>query len=223
MKATSIQAVLLDVDGTLVDSNDAHAGAWVQAFAESGIAVPFDAVRCLIGMGGDKLIPRVSHLSEDSEEGRAIAERRSHIFKRDYLPQLRALCDAASLVSALKRLGCTVVAASSAKADELRSLLDIAGVRELLDGKTSSDDAEESKPDPDIVLAALKQCDVPADHAVMIGDTPYDIEAAGRAGVRTIAFRSGGWADDNLRGALAIYDGPWDLLAHLDKSPFART
>jgi HAD superfamily hydrolase (TIGR01509 family) len=223
LKSPPIQAVLLDVDGTLVDSNDAHAGAWVQAFAENGIAVPFDAVRRLIGMGGDKLMPRVSDVSEDTEQGRAIAERRSHIFKRDYLPQLRALCDASSLVNALKHLGLTVVAASSAQADELRSLLEIAGVRDLLDDKTSSDDADESKPAPDIVLAALKHADVPAERAVMIGDTPYDIEAAGRAGVRTIAFRSGGWADDNLRGALAIYDGPWDLLAHLDQSPLAQT
>ena len=216
-----IKAILLDVDGTLIDSNDAHASAWVQAFAESGLAVSFDEVRHLIGMGGDQLMPRVSGMAEDSNEGRAIAERRGQIFKRDYLPQLRPLHEAAQLVRALKDRGLTVVAASSAREDELGSLLEIAGVRDLLDAKTSSDDADESKPEPDIVLAALRRAGVSPEHALMVGDTPYDIEAANRAGVKTIAFRSGGWDDDNLRDAIAIYDGPWDLLARLGESPLA--
>jgi HAD superfamily hydrolase (TIGR01509 family) len=218
----SVSAALLDVDGTLVDSNDAHAHAWVEAFAEAGVTVDFVKVRRSIGMGGDKLMPAVSGLTEDSPEGRRIASRRREIFKTNFLPHLQAFRDADRLVAALRRLGLTVVAASSAKQDELRHLLEIAGASSLLDAATSSDDAEESKPDPDILHAALERAKASASEAIMIGDTPYDVEAALRAGMQAIGFRCGGWADADLRGAVAVYDGPWDLLAQLDRSPLAR-
>lgn len=217
-----LKAVLFDVDGTLVDSNDAHAHAWVRAFAEHGFDVQFDAVRRCIGMGGDKLMPLVSPLTDDSEQGRAIAERRQEIFKRDYLPSLQPLPESGELVAAIKNLGLTVVAASSAKKAELEPLLAVANARALMDAWTSSDDAEESKPDPDIVEAALKTARASAQEAIMIGDTPYDIEAAQRAHVPIIAFRSGGWSDADLRGAIAIYDGPSQLLRQLDSSPIVE-
>jgi phosphoglycolate phosphatase-like HAD superfamily hydrolase len=121
----------------------------------------------------------------------------------------------------LKDRGYVVVAASSAKREELEPLLRVADADLLMDDKTSSDDAERSKPDPDIVQAALARAQASASEAVMIGDTPYDVEAARRAGVRIIAFRCGGWADEDLRGAVAIYDGPWDLLEKLEQSPLA--
>jgi HAD superfamily hydrolase (TIGR01509 family) len=210
-------AVLFDVDGTLVDSNDAHAHAWVDAFAEEGITVDFDKVRRAIGMGGDKLMPAVSGISEDSPQGRRISTRRREIFRTKYMPQLKPFRDADRLVAAFKERGATVVAASSAKKDELRPLLAIAGVEPLFDATTSSDDAEESKPDPDIIQAALQRAGAPAAAALMIGDTPYDVDAAARAGVRAIAFRCGGWGDADLCGAVAIYDGPWDLLPRLDE------
>ena len=222
MSTSPLKAVLFDVDGTLVHSNDAHAHAWVRAFAEHGIEVPFDAVRRLIGMGGDKLMPRVSPIAEESPAGQEIAGRRKEIFKRECLPQLRALPGAAELVSAVKARGYVVVAASSAKKEELGPLLQVAGAEALMDATTSSDDAEESKPDPDIITAALKRAGVGATEAVMIGDTPYDIEAATRAGVSTIAFRSGGWQDADLEGAIAIYDHPRDLLEQIETSPLAR-
>jgi phosphoglycolate phosphatase-like HAD superfamily hydrolase len=114
------------------------------------------------------------------------------------------------------------VAASSAPKDELTPLLKIAGAESLMDAKTSSDDAAESKPDPDIIVAALKRAKASAEEAIMIGDTPYDVEAARRAGVKVIGFRSGGWGDGDLDGAIAIYDGPWDLLEKLDDSPLAK-
>lgn len=211
-----VKAILFDVDGTLVNSNDAHAHAWVRAFAEHGIVVSFDAVRRLIGMGGDKLMPRVSRLTEETDEGQQVAERRKAIFKRECLPKLQRLPGAAELVKAVKDRGLIAVAASSAKKEELEPLLKIAGAEALMDEATSSDDAEESKPDPDIITAALERAGVGPAEALMVGDTPYDIEAARRAGVQTVALRSGGWNDHELTGALAVYDDPSDLLKHLD-------
>jgi HAD superfamily hydrolase (TIGR01509 family) len=208
------------VDGTLVDSNDAHARAWVAAFADYGIAVDFTQVRRRIGMGGDRLMPELSGVGEESAQGAAIAKRRSEIFAEEFLPHLRPFPGAGDLVGELKARGYTVVAASSAKRDELQPLLAVAGANLLMDESTSSDDADNSKPDPDIIQAALKRAHASPAEAVMIGDTPYDAEAASRAGIAIIAFRCGGWADDDLRGATAIYDGPWDLLVKLDGSLF---
>ena len=218
----SLKAVLFDVDGTLVDSNDAHAGAWVKAFTEHGVTVDPAHVRRCIGMGGDKLMPAVSGLADDSEEGAAIAKRRGEIFMTEFLPALKPFKDADDLVAAVKALGLTAVAASSAKEDELKALLELSDTTSLMDDATSSDDAEESKPAPDIIEAALKRAKAAPTEAVMIGDTPYDVEAARRAGVKTIAFRSGGWSDGDLAGAIEIYDGPWELLARLASSSLSR-
>ena len=210
------KAVLFDIDGTLVDSNDAHAHAWVRAFSEAGVRAAFEAVRCAIGMGGDKLMPAVAGIEEESALGQRISKRRQEMFKTEYLPHLEPFRDAGTLVRACESLGMKAVAASSAKRDELEAIADASS---LLGDSTSADDAEESKPDPDIVHAALQKAGADARDAVMIGDTPYDIEAATRAGVTVIAFRCGGWNDASLRGAIAIYDGPWDLLARLESSP----
>jgi HAD superfamily hydrolase (TIGR01509 family) len=223
VSARRFTAVLLDVDGTLVDSNDAHAHAWEAAFAAHGFIVDFGQVRRCIGMGGDKLMPAVSGVEDDSAAGVAIAKRRSEIFAEQFLPHLRPFRDAGRLVGELKGRGLTIVAASSAKRDELQPLLAVAGAEALMDATTSSDDATNSKPDPDIITAALKRAHSLPGDAVMIGDTPYDVEASRRAGVAIIAFRCGGWSDDDLTGALAIYDGPWHLLAALDSSPLGRT
>jgi HAD superfamily hydrolase (TIGR01509 family) len=217
-----LKAVLFDVDGTLVDSNDAHADAWVTAFRDHGVNVDWLKVRRSIGMGGDKLMPAVSGISEESPQGAAIANERGRIFKRDFLPHIKPFRNAARLVAAVRERGYTAVAASSAPKDELTPLLKIAGAESLIDAKTSSDDAEESKPEPDIIIAALGRAEASAGEAIMIGDTPYDVEAARRAGVKVIGFRSGGWSDGDLDGAIAIYDGPWDLLAKLDDSPLAN-
>lgn len=219
MTDAPFRAVLFDVDGTLVDSNDAHAHAWQQALRAHGIDVALHEVRPLIGMGGDKVMPRLTGQAEDSNIGTQIAERRRQIFTEDHLPQLKPFPDAAALVASLRARGYRTVAASSAKGEELERLLDVAGATTHFDATTSSDDADASKPDPDIIVAALARAEVAPEAAIMIGDTPYDIEAAARAGVRCIAFRCGGWSDDDLAGALAIYDGPADLLAQLDESP----
>jgi HAD superfamily hydrolase (TIGR01509 family) len=214
-----LTAVLFDIDGTLVDSNDAHASAWVKAFTEHRVTVDAAHVRRCIGMGGDKLMPAVSGIEEDSPRGKAIAKRRGEIFTQDFLPHLEPFTSAAELVAAITARGLTAVAASSASKEDLKALLKVARVEALMDDATSSDDAEESKPDPDIIEAALKRAKAPAADAIMIGDTPYDIAAAKRAGVRAIGFRCGGWGDADLKGAIAIYDGPWDLLARIEDSP----
>jgi HAD superfamily hydrolase (TIGR01509 family) len=218
----AVRGVILDVDGTLVDSNDAHAHAWVEALAEQNIQVPFEKVRRLIGMCGDKLLPQVSGISEDSVQGKQLTKRRAAIFKEKYLPHLRPQPGAKDLLVHVRRKGLKLVVASSAKADELNPLLKICGADQVIEDQTSSDDADKSKPDPDIVHAALKNLGFPAADTVMLGDTPYDIEAATRAGVATVALQCGGWEASELAGAVAVYWDPADLLAHYDASPLAR-
>ena len=216
------QGVIFDVDGTLVDSNDAHAHAWTDALAEAGYRVPFERVRRLIGMGGDKLLPEAAGLPAETPSGEAIAERRGQIFRERYLPGVGALPGARDLVLRLRADGHALAVASSAQPDELGTLLKIAGVDVLIGLRTSSGDVEESKPEPDVVVTALRRLRLPASAAVMIGDTPYVVEAALRAHVAIIGFRSGGWSDRDLEGSLAVYDGPADLLARLDSSPLRR-
>jgi HAD superfamily hydrolase (TIGR01509 family) len=218
----ALRPVILDVDGTLVDSNDAHAHAWVDSLAEAGHRVTFERVRPLIGMGGDKVLPELIGVQEDTPEGKRLAERRGQIFRERYFPQVQGLPGAQDLVSHLVQQGHPVAVASSARREELDGLLRCAGVDRLIERRTSSDDADDSKPDPDIIQVALGRLGCAASDAVMVGDTPYDIEAARRAGIDTIAFRSGGWTDADLRGAVAIYDGPAHLRREYERSPLLR-
>jgi HAD superfamily hydrolase (TIGR01509 family) len=213
-----LKGVIFDVDGTLVDSNDAHAQSWVDTFREAGYDVPFEKVRPLIGMGGDKLLPKTIGISRDSDEGKKLSERRGKIFHSNYLPDLRPLPGARELVLRVKRDGLKAIVATSAKDDELKGLLKAAHVDDLMEEKATASDAKRSKPDPDIVQAAIDESGLSQDNLVMIGDTPYDVEAAARAGVRAIGFLSGGWTREALNGAAEIYDGPADLLAHYDTS-----
>jgi HAD superfamily hydrolase (TIGR01509 family) len=217
-----LRGVIFDVDGTLVDSNDAHARSWVDTFAEAGYDVPFDKVRPLIGMGADKLLPQTIGISHDSEEGKKLIKRRSEIFRERYLPGLRPLKGSRQLVMRIRSDGLKAIVATSAKDEELKGLLKAAEVDDLMEEKATASDAERSKPDPDIVEAAIDQSGISPKHLVMIGDTPYDVEAATRAAVRAIGFRSGGWTDEALEGAVEIYDGPADLLAHYESSLIGR-
>jgi HAD superfamily hydrolase (TIGR01509 family) len=217
-----LKGVIFDIDGTLVDSNDAHAQSWVDTFAEAGYEVPFDAVRPLIGMGADKLLPQTIGIRHDSEEGKKLAKRRSEIFRERYLPKLRSLDGSRDLVMRIKSEGLKPIVATSAQDEELKGLLKAAEVDDLMEEKATASDAKRSKPDPDIVEAAIAESGIAANNLVMIGDTPYDIEAAAKVDVRTIAFRSGGWTDEALKGAVQIYDGPADLLAHYETSLIGR-
>ena len=215
-------AVVLDVDGTLVDSNAAHAQAWVDAFDEAGITVEFSKVLRSIGMGGDKLMPAVAGIDESSSRGRRISERRGEIFRTTYLPAVRPLPGVRELLERFLAEGFILSVASSAAEDELQPLLEHAGVADLVQHRTSADDADRSKPDPDIVQAALRRAAVVPEQAIMLGDTPYDIEAAQRARLRIVVVETGGWSAEALHGAEAVYRDAPDLLAHYEHSPFAR-
>jgi HAD superfamily hydrolase (TIGR01509 family) len=222
MGQTPPRGALLDLDGTLIDSNDAHAHAWVTALASSGFDIPFARVRRLIGMGGDKLLPEVADVTKDSPQGERLSKDWERIFVRDYQPHLRPFPQVRALLTRLREAGLRVAIASSSQGAQLDALLRIADIADLLDGVTSSDDAAQSKPDPDIVGAALRKLGLAPTEAVLIGDTPYDIAAAQPLGVRTIAVRCGGWGDADLAGAIAIYDDPADLLARFGTSSLAR-
>lgn len=217
-----IQAVLFDIDGTLLDSNDAHAHAWLDSLRGHGRNVPFEHVRSKIGMGADKLLAAVASIDHESPLGLSIAERRSVIFKAHYLPDLGPFHGARVLVDRLRSRGLVCAAVSSAPGNEIADLLRAAGVADLIDIVVSADDADRSKPDPDLVEIALERVGVSSLEALLIGDTPYDVEAGERAGVAVVALRcGGGWTDNDLAGAIAIYDNPADLSAELDRSPLA--
>ena len=220
---SALRTVLLDVDGTLIDSNDGHARAWVDALRTHGYVVPFEQVRPLIGKGGDKLLPELTGLDPESGEAERIGATRSELFLQRELPALRPTRGARALLEHMLDQGFELVVATSAEEDEVRALLEQAGVSDLIQQASSADDAERSKPDPDIVQAALRLSGSQAAHSAMLGDTPYDVEAAARARVPAIALRCGGWWDDAaFAQAKAIYDDPADLLAHFDESPLGR-
>jgi HAD superfamily hydrolase (TIGR01509 family) len=211
---SSVRAVILDLDGTLLCSNDAHAQAFVDAGREMGLNVDFDTIRVLIGKGSDKLIPEAFGFSSESEPGERLSTRKEEIFTARYLEQLAPTPGARDLLLRLRDEGIRRVLATSSSESSMTRLLKQARVEDLIEEATSSSDVQASKPDPDIVEAAMEKAGVPADQVVMIGDTPYDAEAAARAGIRLIALRTGGWKDRELRGAAAIYDDPADLLKH---------
>jgi HAD superfamily hydrolase (TIGR01549 family) len=216
-----IKAVIFDIDGTLVDSVDLHAQAWKEAFKQFGKDIPYQQVRHQIGKGGDQLMPVFFSKEELEEFGEEMEEYRSKIYKRDYLPRVRAFPRVRELFLKVKEDGKRVALASSAKGDELAAYKKIANIEDLIEEETSADDAERSKPHPDIFKAALDQLgDVDRSQAVVIGDTPYDAEAAGKLHLKTIGVRAGGFPDEELlaAGAIAIYDDPADLLARYDDS-----
>jgi HAD superfamily hydrolase (TIGR01549 family) len=220
----SRKGAIFDVDGTLVDSNDAHAHAWREAMQEVGYTIPLEKVRPFIGMGGDKVLPAVLGISKSSKQGQQISERRKAIFKQKYLPTLKAFPSAKELLEHIYNQGLKMFIATSAEADELVALLHVIGpdVENLFDAIVSSKDTSQSKPDPDIMHAVLERSHLVPHALVMIGDTLYDIEAAEKEAIDTIAFRCGGWSDNDLKNAIAIYDGPADLLTHYDSSPLCK-
>jgi HAD superfamily hydrolase (TIGR01509 family) len=211
------RAVLLDLDGTLLDSNDAHAMSWAQTLEAYGVPVELAHVRELIGEGGDKLLPKLARIEKTSPLGKEIIEACSARFRREFLPHIRPLPGANALLRTLHERGLRLVLATSAGKHDVGPLLSVLDASPMIDAAPSSEGAR-SKPDGDTLESAIARTGCAPRDCVMIGDTPYDVEAAHRAGVRVIAFRAGGWPDEALRGADEIYDDPADLLAHLDES-----
>lgn len=214
-----IRAVLFDIDGTLLDSNDAQAHSWLDVLRGNGKEVPFELVRSKIGMGGDKLLEDVAGVDARSLEGKLLSERRAAVFKAYYLPDLGPTQGARALVERLRTRGFALAVVTSATAAEAADLLREAAVANLFEHIITSDDTDRSKPAPDLVKVALDKLGMGPREVVMIGDTPYDVIAAARAEVSTIALRCGGWGDDDLKGAIAIYEHPAELMSRLDKSP----
>lgn len=217
-----ITAVIFDIDGTLVDSVDLHAEAWQVALEKFGKKVTFEEVRRQIGKGGDQLMPVFLSEKELEQFGDELERYRGELFKQEYLPRVKRFPCVPELFKRIRQDGKRIALASSAKGDELTTYKKIAGIEDLIDAETSSDDAEKSKPYPDIFQAALGQLgDISPGQVVVVGDTPYDAQAAGKARLRTVGLLCGGWNAEHLRqaGCIAIYRDPADLLAGYDESP----
>jgi HAD superfamily hydrolase (TIGR01509 family) len=220
----SLKAVVFDVDGTLIDSVDLHAQAWVDAFAEFGHEVRFGDVRRQIGKGGDQLMPIFLSKAEIERFGKKLEERRGALLKERYLYRIKPFPSVRELFQRVIADGKAIALASSAKEDELEQYKKIANIVDLIDVETSSDDAKKSKPHPDIFCAALARLDIALPkQVIVIGDTPYDAEAAAKAGLRTIGLLCGGWSEDELKraGCVAVFKDPADLLVRYGESPLA--
>jgi membrane protein len=219
-----IRAVLFDIDGTLVDSNEQHVNAWAFAFREEGHPQELDDIRAQIGKGGDLLVPSLLPDAADVIRER-ISKRHGEHFKDMYLDNVRTFPRATELIEKTYRSGRKVVLASSAKGDELEHYVDLLGVSELLAATTSIDDVETSKPEPDIFGVALEKIGVEPGDAIVVGDTPYDIVAAMRAGIAAIGVTSGPFDETQLKeaGAIAVFADVAALLDAFDRSPLAPT
>jgi HAD superfamily hydrolase (TIGR01509 family) len=218
---TMIKAVIFDVDGTLIDSVDLHAEAWQRALAQFGHNIPYEEVRNQIGKGGDQLMPVFLSEQELREKGEELEKWRGELYKREYMHRVRPFPRVRELLLRLKNEGKQIALASSAKDDEVKYYKEVAEISDLVDARTSSDDAEKSKPHPDIFKAALARLDgVKAEEAIVIGDTPYDAQAAGKAGMATIGLLCGGFSKESLikAGCVEIYLSPADLLDHFEES-----
>lgn len=220
-----IKAVIFDIDGTLVDSVDLHAHAWQETFKHFGKEIPYEQVRHQIGKGGDQLMPVFFSQEELDEKGSEMEKYRGELFQRDYLPRVRAFPRVRELFEKIKDDELRLALASSAKEEELAAYKKIARIEDLVEEETSADDADKSKPHPDIFEAALDRLgDVLPREAIVVGDTPYDAEAAGKINLRTLGVLSGGFPEAELRaaGCIEIYQGPADLLARYEESLIAK-
>jgi len=213
-------AVILDIDGTLVDTNYHHALAWYRAFREHDVLLPVWRIHRHVGMGGDKIVAALA--GEETEEGKgdAIRETESELY-RELIEDVRPLEGARELIEELRRRQQAVVLASSAKEWEVEHYLDLLDARELADAWTTSADVEATKPEPDLVVSAMRK--VEALSAVMVGDTPWDVQAAARADLKTIAVLTGGYSEQELHdaGAVSVFDSLVVLRTRLDATPLS--
>jgi HAD superfamily hydrolase (TIGR01549 family) len=214
------EAAIFDLDGTLLDSVDLHAIAWHEAMMKFGHDVTFEQARSQIGKGGDKLIPVFLSVDDQRDHGKELDEWRGQRFKAKYLPLVRPFSAVPDLLTRVRDAGLRVAIASSAKRDELDKYLEIADITKLVVATSSSEDADESKPAPDVFEIVLKKLEIGGSNAVAIGDTPYDAIAARKAGISTIGVLCGGFTEDSLRhaGCVEVYPGPATLFASFERS-----
>lgn len=214
----AVEAALLDVDGTLIDSNYHHALAWHRAFRRHDIVLPLWRIHRAVGMGGDQLVPALVGPKLDEEQGDEIRAARDEIYTGGLIEEVAPLKGAHELIAELKDRGLRVVLASSSPEDELQRYLDLLEARELAEAWTTKDDVEATKPEPDLILAALEKAKT--ESAVMVGDTPWDVEAASKAGVETLCVITGGWSKQELReaGATAVFESVDELRRRLDET-----
>ena len=220
-----IEAVIFDIDGTIVDSVDLHAKAWQRAFEKFGKKILLEAIRSQIGKGADQLLPVYFSKQELEQFGEAMEIYRGELFKKEYLPKVKGFPKVRELFQRIKQDKKQIALASSAKKDELKRYKEIAQIDDLIESETSSDNVERSKPCPDIFEAALKQLgNVTPDRVIVVGDTPYDAAAAAEANLKSIGLLCGGWTEPQLRraGCIAVYRDPADLLARYEESPLVQ-
>jgi len=218
------EALLSDIDGTLVDSNALHAEAWRRTFEHFGIQVRMDEAWSQIGKGGDKLIPVFVKEEDRDRLQKEMEAFRKQVFHRDYMPRIVAFSKSRDLFAKLKQSGIRIILATSSDEEDVATYKRIIGIEDLVDAQSSASEAKESKPEPDIFAVALKKAGVSADRAIALGDTPYDAEAAGKLGIRVIGLTCGGWKRDDLldAGCIEVYQDPADLLLHLEQSLLVR-
>lgn len=215
----SLRAFIFDIDGTLVDSNELHVEAWDLAFRHFGKIFPKEKLHSQIGKGSDQYLPEFLTKEEIERFGKELDEYRSDVFKKEYRPKARPFPKVRELFQRIRGDRKRIVLASSGKKDDTKYYIELLKVDDLIDGYTSADDADRSKPAPDIFTASLEKVKVSPDEAITVGDTRFDVEAAAKAGLRTIALTCGGTDESVLRkaGAIAVYRDPAHLLAEYDK------
>ena len=214
-----MSVAILDIDGTLVDTNYHHAIAWFRAFRQHGIVLPIWRIHRHIGMGGDQLIGALTDERFEEREGDSIRAAEKVLYM-ELIGEVEPMQGARQLLEEIKRRGHTVVLASSAKADEVEHYVELLDARTIADAWTTSADVEQTKPQPDLVNSALQKAEADAKEAVMVGDTPWDVQAAKSARVPTIAVRTGGFGQDELEdaGAAAVFESVAELLERLDET-----
>lgn len=213
------RAAIVDLDGTIVNSVDAHARAWVAAFREAGYDVSIDQVRSLLGMSGEQMLTYLLGVPADAEVARRIQSARADIFRSRFLGKVAPFVGARALLERMRRQEIRITVATTNEAREARSILEAGRVADLIDEVVTPEDVRRCGPEWDLVHTAIRYSGAQRDATVLLGDTPFDVEAGRRAGTPVIAFRCGGWGDAALVGATAIYDDPRDLLTHYNASP----
>jgi len=213
-----VPAAILDVDGTLVDTNYHHAIAWHRAFTQNGVELPVWRIHRQIGMGGDQLVAALAGNDVEEQRGDDIRDAEKDRYF-ELIDEVRPLEGSRELIEELKQRGTTTVLASSAKEEEVEIYLDLLDARDLVDGWTTSADVERTKPAPDLIEAALEKAGTR--DAVMVGDSTWDIEAASNAGIKTLAVLTGGFSEAELRerGAARVFESIAELREKLDETP----